>query len=191
MKGINMGHDQLVDVAFGSDGWSLRFYEAGKAGYVAPTLDDIEIQAVAVDGSVAEMRLARGADVSSVRIDGDLSEAARIRVHVMHGDHFHKREVDGPAAAPVASSVTLADGSVVEATRPSASRVVLAWSNGAAPAPAEVAVEAVAPAPIPGQVAELIAVKGANGASIAASGKVAEAAFVRFTCRGETFQVAV
>lgn len=191
MKGINMGHDQLVDIVSGPQGWGLHFYEDGKTGYVAPALDDIEIQGIGADGSVAEMILRKGADASSVKIDGDLSAAARIRVHVMHGDHFHKREVDGPAAATVASSVTLADGAVVEASRPSASRVVLVWSNGAAPAPSEVVVEAVTPEPTPGQIADLIAVKGSDAASVAASGKVAEAAFVRFTCRGETFQVAV
>lgn len=191
MKNIDMGHDQLVDIVSDSDGWSLFFHEAGRTGHVAPSLDEIEVLGIDAAGTATGMRLGRGRDVSSVRIGGDLSETARIRLHVVHGDHLHKREVDGTAAAPVVSRMTLADGTVVVASRPSSTRVLLARSNGAAPAPSELTVEAVMPKPLRGQVVELIAVKGADAASVAASGKVDGTAFVRFTCRGETLQVVV
>ena len=191
MKRIDMGHDQLVDIVSGPDGWSLYFHEDGKTGYVAPGLEDIGIQAIGTEGTVTTVPVSKGKDVPTVKIDGDLSTAARIRVHVLHGSHFHKREVEGPAAAPVASSVTLSDGAKVEVSRPSATRVVLVWSTGAAPAPADVVVEAVASDPIPGQVSDLLSIKGSDAATIAASGKVADAAFVRFNYGADTFQCAV
>lgn len=185
MQGIHMGHGQMVDIRPADNGWELFFSEDGRTNYPAPPLKDIRLEAIDEHGVIEPVELDKGHNVSSVAINGDLSVAARLRVQVMHGNHFHTREVVGPARFTAEPTIQLADGSTVAISRISAGRLELTWSkNGGyveAPSPDTLTIEAIAAPAEMGQVRELLVSRGRGRDTLIGSGNVSDAAFVRLT----------
>lgn len=185
MQGIHMGHGQKVDIRPAGKGWELFFSEDGKTNYSAPPLRDIRLETIDARGVVESVALDASDKVSSVAVKGDLSTAARLRVQVIHGSHFHTREVGGPAQFAAEPTIRLSDGSTVAISRASAGRLELTWSkNGEpveAPSPDSLSVEAIAATAEMGQVRELLVSRGRSRDTLIGSGKVDDAAFMRFT----------
>lgn len=198
-ESIHMGHGQMVDIfERGPDRWELVFSEAGKADYPAPPLSEIKVEAIDTDGAIHPLTVAASANRSSVLASGRVAGAYRARVMVMHGDHYHTREAGlpgKPAPAPMAGSsggtLVRLGGATIEAKLVSADTFELSFmspqgSPAAAPAPEAVVMQAIGPKAEDYQIRNLATRAGEKPGTLAASGKIKDASYLRLTLKNGT-----
>lgn len=189
---MHMGHGQMVDiVAHDAGRWELVFGELGFADDPAPPLAEIRVEAIDADGAVHPLAVAKGAAASSRLVSGDVADARRIRVMVLHGDHFHTREALLPGAAEPAAKVGARGGSLaqfgdvtVEArlTAPDTFELDFSTPQGAAaPTPEHATMQAIGPRAEDFQIRNLAIRQGDRPGALLASGKVRDATWLRLT----------
>ncbi len=197
-QGIHMGHGQMVDIIdVGNRSWELAFSEAGKPDYKAPPLEEIMVDAIDDSGAVHPLSVAKGSNVSTVAVTGDVGSARRIRIMVLHGSHFHTREAAVPGAAPLqaktgvvgGSVIPLGDGAEVEVSRSGPGRWLLKWHKDGTATKAvseeRIEVEAIGPKAEDYQVRQLLLMPGPDQSTLIASGKVDDATHIRLIVKDD------
>ena len=196
---IHMGHGQMVDIVR-RDGnqWEVMFSEAGVDVYKAPPLAEVELDAIDGEGRIHPLKVASSGSASSVLASGAVNGAYRVRVRVVHGNHFHTREALLPGAAAVPPKTGPQGGSLaklgaadsVEIKRLDDERWELIFaSNGAArsaPAPDNVVVQAIGPRAEDYQIRNLTTQPGENASTLVASGKIKDATYARISIKTDT-----
>ncbi|WP_342359306.1 hypothetical protein [Terrarubrum flagellatum] len=193
---IHMGHGQMVDiVALAGDKWDIVFSEAGVENYKAPPLVEVEADAIDQAGRIHPLKISAGDSVSSVRASGHVAGAYRVRMRVLHGDHFHTRESLLPGASAIApkagarggAQAELGDGKTIEIKSLSPTHWELLFSSGGVvatpPAAGEVVVQAIGPRAEDYQIRNLTTSAASDGKSLIASGKIKDATHARVTIK--------
>ncbi len=193
--GIHMGHGQMVDiVAHGPDLWELVFSQDGIAGYQAPPISDIKVEAIDSDGKIHPLAIAAGSP-SSVFAAGHVAGAYRARVMVMHGDHFHTREALLPGRTTAPGVAGSSGGSLVrfqttqveaKLIAPDAFELRFSTAQGApmtTPAPENVVMQAIGPKAEDYQIRNLATRAGDQPATLIATGKIKDATYLRLTLK--------
>jgi hypothetical protein len=193
---IHMGHGQMVDIReHGADQWELVFSEAGRTDYPAPPLADIKVEAIDAAGAIHPLQVAASGRKSSVLARGHVAGAYRARVMVMHGDHFHTREALLPGRAAITPRTGANGGALVqfasvtvEARLVAADTFELEFRSPqglplASPAADSVVMQAIGPKAEDYQIRNLATRAGDKPGTLAATGKVKDAAYLRLTLR--------
>lgn len=189
---IHMGHGQMVDIVDQGNGrWDIVFSEAGKPDYKAPPVNEVEIEAIDVNGAVHPLAISAGENPSTIVATGPTENAHRARVRVVHGTHFHTREAAVPGKDPF-QAVKGPNGGSFIALGPDAGVEVIASGGGRcelifleqgakskAPSSDDVVVEAIGPRAEDYQVRSLMTLPGSDPAILIASGKIEDATHVR------------
>ncbi|WNJ90140.1 hypothetical protein [Bosea sp. 685] len=195
---IHMGHGQMVDIVARDAGqWEIVFSEAGVPDYKAPPLNEVEVDAIDIQGRIHPLAISASGSVSSVLASGHVEGAYRVRMRVVHGTHFHTREslLPGAAALPPklggqgGALVTLDGGLDAEVKRLDETRWEISFLKGGAvvaPPPAEsVVVQAIGPRAEDYQIRNLATEPGQVPATLIASGKIKDATHARLTIKSE------
>lgn len=195
---IHMGHGQMVDiVALGGDKWNIVFSEPGVENYKAPPLAEVEADAIDPAGRIYPLKISAGDTVSSVQASGHVAGAYRVRMRVLHGDHFHTRESLLPGAVAISPKAgahggalgELENGGTVEIKSLSPTQWELIFSGANAPAAADVVVQAIGPRAEDYQIRNLTTEAGSGGKSLIASGKIKDAIYARVTIKSNGSEV--
>lgn len=184
----DMGHGQIVQLSpVGTGRWQLAFSEAGKPDDKAPPTDEIKIEAIDQEGMVHPLMVVAGPNGSTVAASGRTENAQRARIMVMHGTHFHTREVGVPGAKALGvvpgpnggSLIDMGHDNPVEVTPVGEGRWQLHFLAREAPPPAEVQVEAICGRCEESQVRELLVVPGPDAKTLIASGRTQDCTHIR------------
>lgn len=187
----NMGHGQIVHLFDrGSDRWELVFNHEEKGKVAAPPLVEINAEAIGRDGRVHALSVAAGGSEHSVFLGGTPKDAQRARIKVIHGDHFHTREVDLPGRTPAkvvsgskgGSLIDMGDGLQVEVAPGGFGRWQLAFADKGKPTTAppidDIKAESIHS---DGLVRALTLAAGTEPSALFAIGRVNDATHVRLS----------
>lgn len=184
----DMGHGQIVQLLGRSSGrWELAFSKAGQPDYKAPATNEIKVEAIDQNGMIHPLMIVTGPNKSSVAASGRTENAQRARIMVLHGDHFHVREVAVPGAKALGvvagpsggSLIDMGHDNLVEVTPAGEGRWQLNFLAQKAPLPADVQVEAVCGRCEESQVRELLVLPGTDKSKLIASGRIQDCTHIR------------
>lgn len=195
---IHMGHGQMVDIVARDAGqWEIVFSEAGVSEYKAPPLNEVEVDAIDMQGRIHPLAISASGSASSMLASGHVEGAYRVRMRVVHGTHFHTRESLLPGASPLRPKLSAQGGALVafdggleaEIKWLDETRWEISFrKDGAivAPPPVEsVIVQAIGPRAEDYQIRNLTTHIGEAPSTLIASGKIKDATHARLTLKSE------